>query len=112
MPFFDGLFDDRHDAGRRLAQALADYRDSNPVVLALPRGGVPVGFEVATAFGAPLEILIVRKIGAPGHPELGIGAIIDGSAPHLVLNEDVIRNVRPPAAYIAEDQRRSIAENE
>ena len=82
------LFENRREAGRQLAQALARYRDSDPVVLALPRGGVPVGFEVAKALGAPLDVLIVRKIGAPGHPELGIGAVIDGSEPHLVLNED------------------------
>lgn len=112
MPFFEGFFDDRRDAGRRLAQALARYRESDPVVLALPRGGVPVGFEVAKALGAPLDVLIVRKIGAPGHPELGIGAVIDGSAPHLVLNEDVIRQVRPPAAYIEDEKRRQLAEIE
>ena len=98
MPYFEALFDDRRAAGRLLAAALARYRDSDPVVLALPRGGVPVGFEVAKALGAPLDVLIVRKIGAPGHPELGIGAVIDGSEPHLVLNEEVIRQVRPPAA--------------
>ena len=96
--FSGALFDDRRDAGRLLAAALARYRDSDPVVLALPRGGVPVGFEVAKALGAPLDVLIVRKIGAPGHPELGIGAVIDGSEPHLVLNEEVIRQVRPPPA--------------
>jgi putative phosphoribosyl transferase len=112
MPFFEGLFADRRDAGRHLAQALAPYRGSNPVVLALPRGGVPVGFEVATALGAPLDVLIVRKIGAPGHPELGIGAVIDGSEPHLVLNEDVIRHVKPPPAYIEAEKQRQLAEIE
>ena len=81
-------------------------------MLALPRGGVPVGFEVAKALGAPLDVLIVRKIGAPGHPELGIGAIIDGDEPHLVLNEEVIRQVRPPAAYIEEEKQRQLAEIE
>ncbi|MGD9617090.1 MAG: phosphoribosyltransferase [Alphaproteobacteria bacterium] len=112
MPFFEGLFDDRRDAGRQLAQALARYRQDDPVVLALPRGGVPVGFEVAKALGAPLDVLIVRKIGAPGHPELGIGAVIDGGNPHLVLNDDVIRQVRPPAAYIEEEKHRQLAEIE
>src|SRR3954469_14144787 len=95
MPFFGAaLFDDRRAAGRLLAAALASYRDRDPLVLALPRGGVPVGFEVAKALGAPLDVLIVRKIGAPGHPELGIGEIINGSEQYLVLNEDVIRQVR------------------
>jgi putative phosphoribosyl transferase len=112
MPLFETLFSDRRDAGKRLAQALAQYRESNPVVLALPRGGVPVGFEVAKALEAPLDVLIVRKIGAPGHPELGIGAVIDGSEPQLVLNEDVIRQVRPPAAYIEAEKRRQLAEIE
>ena len=81
-------------------------------MLALPRGGVPVGFEVAKALGAPLDVLIVRKIGAPGHPELGIGAVIDGSEPHLVLNDAVVRQVRPPASYIEEEKRRQLAEIE
>src|SRR3954471_23190041 len=113
MPFFgEALFDDRRAAGRLLAAALARYRDSDPVVLALPRGGVPVGFEVAKTLGAPLDVLIVRKIGAPGHPELGIGAIIDGSEPYLVLNQEVIRQVRPQARYIEEEKRRQLAEIE
>jgi putative phosphoribosyl transferase len=112
MRFFEALFADRHDAGRQLARALAHHQQNDPVVLALPRGGVPVGFEVAKALGAPLDVLIVRKIGAPGHPELGIGAVIDGSAPQLVLNDDVIRHVRPPAAYIEEEKRRQLAEIE
>ena len=67
-------------------------------MLALPRGGVPVGFEVAKALVAPLDVLIVRKIGAPGHEELGIGAIVDGGDPHLVLNEEVVRSVGPRPA--------------
>jgi len=111
------FFENRRDAGRRLAQALALYRDNNPqhsdpVVLALPRGGVPVGFEVATALDAPLDVLIVRKIGAPGYPELGIGAVIDGNEPHLVLNEEVIRHVNPPPDYIEAKKRRQLAEIE
>ena len=112
MPYFQPLFDDRRDAGRRLAAALTRYRDSRPVVLALPRGGVPVGFEVAKALAAPLEVLIVRKIGAPGHPELGLGAIVDGNEPQLVLNEEVVRQVRPPPGYIDEEMRRQLAEIE
>lgn len=71
-------FHDRADAGRRLAAVLAGAGLSDPVVLALPRGGVPVGFEIATALGAPLEVFVARKVGAPGHPELGIGAIAEG----------------------------------
>jgi putative phosphoribosyl transferase len=71
-------FRDRRDAGRRLAQRLAALADEHPVVLALPRGGLPVAFEVAHALGAPLDVLVVRKIGAPGNPELGIGAVAEG----------------------------------
>jgi putative phosphoribosyl transferase len=73
-------FADRADAGRRLGAALRRYRDRNPVVLALPRGGVPVGLEVARALGAPLDVIVVRKLGAPGHEELAVGAIAPGAA--------------------------------
>lgn len=112
MPFFEPLFEDRRDAGRRLATALSCYRQSNALVLALPRGGVPVGFEVAKALGATLDVLMVRKIGAPGHAELGLGAVLDGSHPDVVLNEDVIRQVRPPAGYIEAEKQRQLAEIE
>lgn len=85
------MFRSRTDAGQRLAAKLAHYKDENPLVLALPRGGVPVGFEVAAALDAPLDIIVVRKLGAPGQPELGIGAVVDGDHPQSVLNEDVMR---------------------
>ncbi|MFP5363006.1 MAG: phosphoribosyltransferase family protein [Thermoleophilia bacterium] len=82
-------FRDRRHAGRLLAAQLAPLADERPVVVALPRGGVPVGFEVARALGAPLDILAVRKLGAPGNPEFGVGAIAeDGGA---VLNADAAR---------------------
>ncbi len=84
-------FRDRTDAGRRLALALAGFRDDRPVVLALPRGGVPVAAEVALALGAPLDLLIVRKIGVPQQPELAAGAVVDDAVPIVVRNEDVIR---------------------
>jgi putative phosphoribosyl transferase len=70
-------FIDRADAGRRLASELAGLAEERPVVVALPRGGVPVAFEVARALGAPLDILAVRKLGAPGNPELGVGAVAE-----------------------------------
>jgi predicted phosphoribosyltransferase len=72
------LFYDRTDAGRRLAAKLLEYRDERPLVLALPRGGVVVGYEVARALDAPLDVIVARKVGAPGHRELGIGAIAPG----------------------------------
>ena len=74
-------FQDRVDAGRRLADALGGRDLRGAVVLALPRGGVPVGAQIAEAIGAPLEVFVARKIGAPGRPEYGIGAIAEGGAP-------------------------------
>jgi putative phosphoribosyl transferase len=85
-------FSDRADAGRRLAAALAVLRDERPVVLALPRGGVPVAYEVARALHAPLDVILVRKLGVPWQPELAMGAIGEGSV--RVLNDDVLRTAR------------------
>ena len=87
----DVLFADRKDAGRKLAAALANFRGQDCLVLALPRGGVPVAAEVALALHAPLDILLVRKIGAPHQPEFAIGAVIDGGAPVIVRNPELIR---------------------
>jgi len=87
------LFRDRRDAGRQLAQKLGYLEQSHPLVLALPRGGVPVGIEIASALHAPLDLLLVRKIGVPWHPELAAGAVIDGARPRTVINEDVVRMV-------------------
>jgi putative phosphoribosyl transferase len=86
-------FTDRTEAGRELAAALAKYRERDPVVLALPRGGVPVAAEVAAALGAPLDLVMVRKIGVPVQPELAMGAVVDGAEPLVVRNEDVIASV-------------------
>jgi predicted phosphoribosyltransferase len=85
MPFID-----RIDAGRQLAKALARYKAQRPVVLALPRGGVPIAAEVATALDAPLDLILVRKIGVPFQPELAMGAVVDGAEPVIVRNEEVI----------------------
>jgi predicted phosphoribosyltransferase len=84
-------FQDRKHAGRELAAALAGYKDQQPVILALPRGGVPVAAEVAAALNAPLDLVLVRKIGVPFQPELAMGAVVDGGTPLVVRNEDVIR---------------------
>ena len=80
-------FRDRRDAGRRLAQALEAYRERRPVVLGLPRGGVPVAAEVAGALGAPLDAVIVRKLGAPSNPELAFGAVAEGGV--RIVNDDM-----------------------
>jgi putative phosphoribosyl transferase len=85
------LFHNRQDAGKRLAEALSEFRGTNCVVLALPRGGVPVAAEVAAALKAPLDLLLVRKIGAPRQPELAIGAVIDGGAPIILRDLELIR---------------------
>lgn len=84
------VFVNRSDAGRRLAQALLPYRKERTVVLALPRGGIPVAAEVAATLNAPLDIVLVRKIGVPGQPELAMGAVVDGGSPIVVRNDDVI----------------------
>ena len=83
-------FVDRADAGRRLAQALHSYRDRDPIVLALPRCGLPVAAEIAAALAAPLDVVLVRKIGAPGQPELAMGALVEGDPPTIARNEVVI----------------------
>jgi putative phosphoribosyl transferase len=85
-------FEDRHDAGRALAARLTEEQLSEPLVLALPRGGVPVAYEVATAMGAELDVLVARKLGAPFQPELGIGAIAEGGEP--ILDEEMLRRAR------------------
>jgi len=94
------IFQDRTDAGRQLAEELLSYagRD-DAIVLALPRGGVPVAFEVAQRLGVPLDVFVVRKLGVPGHEELAMGAIASGGI--RVLNEDVLY-VLPDAQSIVE----------
>lgn len=105
-------FQNRREAGRRLSAALRRFAPADPVILALPRGGVPVAFEVANALGAELDLLFVRKIGAPGYEELGIGAIVDGAHPQLVLNEDIMRQLAPSPEYLRAEMRRQLAEIE
>ena len=103
-------FADRREAGRRLAGALARFSGTETLVLALPRGGVPVGFEVARALGAKLDVLVVRKLGAPGRQEFGIGAVVDGTPPQLVLNEELATIVGATPQYIEAEKTRQIAE--
>jgi putative phosphoribosyl transferase len=85
------LFQNRTDAGRKLAGALTKYKRRHPVVLALPRGGVPVAAEVATELGAPLDLVLVRKIGVPTQPELAMGAVTDGGQPMVVRNSEIVK---------------------
>jgi putative phosphoribosyl transferase len=108
----DLSFRDRADAGRQLVPHLMAYADRNPVVLALPRGGVPVAFEVARALRAPLDLVFVRKIGAPGHAEFGLGAVVDGAHPQVVLNEDALGHLDVPPGYIEAETQRQLQEIE
>lgn len=85
------LFKNRRDAGRQLAAALRRLKGQDCVVLALPRGGVPVAAEVASVLKAPLDLLMVRKIGAPAQPELAVGAVIDGAAPLILRDDNLMR---------------------
>lgn len=105
-------FLDRCDAGRQLARALQAQSLENIVVMALPRGGVPVAFEVAERLDAPLDLLIVRKIGAPGQPEYGIGAVVDTKEPHVVVNEEALRDLKVPPGYLATERDHKLAEIE
>jgi putative phosphoribosyl transferase len=106
------IFENRRVAGQKLAAALIHLKDSRPIVLALPRGGVPVGAEVASALSAPLEIILVRKIRAPGQPELGLGAVVDGPSPELVLNDEIMDSLRPDPIHIASEKARQLLEIE
>jgi predicted phosphoribosyltransferase len=101
-------FLDRRDAGSRLAAELKVLADERPVVVALPRGGVPVAFEVARALGAPLEILMVRKLGAPGNGELGVGAVVEDGT--VLLDPDAAVTVGMTEALLDATLQRESAE--
>lgn len=103
-------FEDRRDAGRKLAGRLFRYRDGRSVIFALPRGGVPVGYEVSRALDAPLDVLVSRKLGAPGQPEFGIGAVAPGGV--RVLNEYAVRQLAIPEDYVEMVTARELAEVE
>ena len=104
------MFSDRRDAGRRLARLLRDYADEKPVVLALPRGGVPVAAPVAIAFGAPLDVVVVRKLGVPGQPELAMGAVVEAGRPVTIRNEAIIRVAHVSEAEFDEVRASELAE--
>ena len=99
-------FRDRVDAGKRLADLLVTYRAERPLIVGLPRGGVPVAAQVAKALGAPLDVLVVRKLGYPWQPELGMGAIGEGDI--TVLNDELIARIGVDAETIraVEDRER------
>src|SRR6267142_1779587 len=108
------VFRDRREAGRLLAAKLAAYANRPEVlVLALPRGGVPVGYEVARALKAPLDVFIVRKLGVPGHEELAMGAVATGGV--RVLNDEIVGALRVPESvidYVAAKEQQELARRE
>ena len=114
-PWLDApLFRDREQAGKQLAESLAEYgHRSDVIVLALPRGGVPVGAELAEALDAPLDLMLVRKLGVPGHRELAMGAVASGGV--RVLNDDVVGALRLDEATIeavVREERRELERRE
>jgi len=106
------VFADRAEAGRLLASRLAARGYVDPVVLALPRGGVPVAAEVAKVLHAPLDLVLVRKIGVPFQPELALAAVVDGQNPELVINEEVRRMAHVSAEQLDRLKAHEIAELE
>jgi predicted phosphoribosyltransferase len=106
------MFQDRTDAGRQLAERLAALDLKDPVVYALPRGGVPVAVEVAKRLHAPLDLVLVRKIGAPGWPEVALGAVVNGEDAQTIINEDVYAATGSDAAGLERARRRELAEIE
>lgn len=104
------MFSDRNEAGRLLGERLLHLRGGDNVVLGLPRGGVIVAAEIAAALDAPLDVLVVRKLGAPAQPELAIGAVTDVEGPQAILNDHVIRAVGASPEYIELESQRQLAE--
>lgn len=101
------IFEDRRQAGQLMAEEVERRGYADPIVIGLPRGGVPVAAEVAARLKAPLDLILVRKIGAPMQPELAIGAVVDSGAPEIVRNEELIR-----ALGITDDEFKELAEHQ
>lgn len=106
------LFTDRAEAGRWLAEKLAVRHLGEVIVYALPRGGTPVAFEIAQALNAPLDLALVRKIGAPGQPELAVAAVVDGDDPRMVVNEELVRVTGATPKYLACEKAKELIEIE
>jgi len=106
------MFANRRSAGRRLASRLHQLREEKPVVLALPRGGVAVGFEIAEGLDAPLELVLVRKIGVPWQPELALGAVVNGADPQTIINRNLAAELAIDEDYITRETARQLQEIE
>lgn len=105
-------FADRATVGRALAEVLDEKHYERPVVLALPRGGVPVAVEIARRLHAPIDLLLVRKIGAPGHEELALGAVVDGPHPQFIINEGIRRAFGVDDAWLERTKAKELVEIE
>ncbi|MCY1404647.1 putative phosphoribosyl transferase [compost metagenome] len=113
MPSYSSFvpaFKDRQAAGKALVEALRPLLEDTPVILALPRGGVPVGYEIARAFNAPLDVVLSRKIGAPGHEEFAIGAIVDGPEPICVVDQILLDSMGASARWFEDAKARQLEE--
>ena len=106
------MFRDRKDAGVRLAAQLRHLKERTPVVLALPRGGVAIGSEIARLLDAPLDIVLVRKIGVPWQPELALGAVADSGTPEIYIDERMATALAIADDYVREETARQLAEVE
>lgn len=104
------MFRDRVEAGQLLAQRLTHLQNQRPVVLGLPRGGVVVAAQIAQQLNAPLDVLVVRKIGAPNQPELAIGAVTDGEHPAHVLNDELVQMIGVDETYILREVQQQLQE--
>lgn len=104
------MFENRRQAGEALAAALEKFKDDDPVIYALPRGGLPVAAAVAEKLRAPLDLILVRKLGAPMQAELAIGAVANGAAPATVLNEELAASLGVGQSYIDRAQKEALAE--
>ena len=101
-------FNDRVDAGKQLAKALADFKGKNAIVLAIPRGGVVVGYEIAKELGLPLDVIVPHKIGAPDNPELAIGAVAEDGT--IILDKSLVAYIGVPDGFIQEESERQRSE--
>lgn len=106
------MFENRTDAGRRIAEVIAERGYGETIVYALPRGGVPIALEIGRRLGAPVDLVLVRKIGTPGYPEVAVGAVTDGDEALTVVNPEIARRSGADTAYLQQARARELAEIE
>lgn len=101
------MFENRTDAGRRIAEVIAERGYGETIVYALPRGGVPIALEIGRRLGAPVDLVLVRKIGTPGYPEVAVGAVTDGDEALTVVNPEIARRSGADTAYLQQARART-----